>query len=447
MKPPPPLPRIARDVVRRLRGAGLPAYVVGGAVRDALLGRPVRDVDLLVDADLAAAARALPEAIVIEARARVLALPAGGGEPRVEISSPRPGAADAAADLCLRDFTLNAIAFDPEGGRYLDPSGGLDDLAARRLRCFAPERTIAADPVRILRGARLESELGLETERATEYAFERAAALLVREPGERLREELLRLLGLPAPAAAVERLRRRGALAAVLPEALRGVGIEQNRHHREDVYRHTLSVCDLVRPEPTLRLAALLHDAAKPETKERGRRDGGFTFHRHELAARPHVSRVARRLRLSRREERRVGELVHHHLLFPGRLATPAARRRLLRRVGPELLPDLLDLRRADLAARHPAQRPPPEWIALEARLRELLRETAAARPPRPALSGRQVMDALGIGEGPEVGRWLRRIQRRILERPEENRPERLLRWLREASRAEDVSAPPKGNG
>ncbi len=431
----PRLPPRARDAVARLSAAGIRAFVVGGAVRDALVGRPVRDFDLLVESSLEDAARALPEAVPIDAQAaRVLLLPERGDEPRIEICRPRGAAESLAEDLALRDFGVNAIAWDPAAEVFVDPVGGRADLREKRLRSPEPERALADDPLRILRGVRLERELGLRAEPATERAFERAAPLLTRAPGERVRDELWRLLALSEPSLALERLRALGALAAVLPELLRLVGVAQNRWHTEDVYRHTLAVCDLVAPDPLLRLAAILHDAAKPETKLWREKPGDFTFHRHEHSAAPHVSRVAARLRLSRRDRRRVAALVRHHLLFPEQLRTRAALRRLRARIGPDALTDVLELRRADLASRDPARRAPAAWEELVARLRAAEPGPGGPTAPKLALSGRDVMDRLALPAGPEVGRWLARLRRRVLEHPEENCRERLLDWLGEAA-------------
>ncbi len=428
------LPPRVGDALARLRAAGIRAYVVGGAVRDALLGRPVRDFDLVCESDLARASRALPEAVPVGTHAPVLLLPADDAEPRVEISEPRGGTTDVRADLALRDFTLNAIAYDPETNVLVDPLGGRADLAARRLRAPEPDRAVRDDPLRILRGVRLERELALEADLATERAFERHAQRLTHVPGERLRDELFRLLPLPEPSRAIERLRRLGALASLLPELLRLIAIEQNRFHREDVYRHTLHVCDLVAPDPLLRLAALLHDAAKPETRAR-LPSGDVSFHRHDHAAAAHVRRVATRLRLSRRERSALAGLVRHHLLFPDRLLTRHALRRMLARVGPDILAAVLELRRADLASREPSGQAPPEWGRLLERLRDL--EAGGTRAPRLAIGGREVMRTLALPAGPDVGRWLARLRRRIQEKPEENEPERLLAWLRDAAREE----------
>ena len=422
-------------MVERLQRARLPVVLVGGAVRDAWLGRPIRDLDLIVAADLAAVAGALPEALRIDAHTPVLALPRCDGRPRIEITALRAGAESFEQDLAKRDFTINAIAFDPARAAWLDPTGGRRDLEARRLTSPDPDACMSADPVRILRGVRLCRELGLEIEARTERAFGRFAPQLAIQPGERLREELFRTLALSSPSRSVEQLRRCGALAAVLPELLRGVGIAQNRHHSDDVYRHSLAVCDGVRGEPLLRLAALLHDVAKPDTKGIAPRTGEPSFHRHDVVAAPWIARVARRLRLSRRQTQRLGQLVRHHLLFPERLETPASLRRMLRRVEPDILDDLIELRRADLASRESSREAPAAWRAAEARIRAARAEAKSRGGGGLAIGGADVLRVLDLEPGPEVGRWLARLRRRVLEHPEENQRDRLLAWLERARR------------
>lgn len=415
------------EVAERLRAASIPVWVVGGALRDLRLGRALRDVDLLVGVPLERAARALPEAHRFGGHIPLLQLRAGAHT--VEVSAFRGRARTLEQDLRGRDFTLNALALEPASGAWIDPLGGARDLAARTLRAADPARAFQDDPLRILRGARLELELELRIEPVTLAAMERDSWRLALAAGERLRDELFRLLALPAAASGLERLRRTGALAAFLPEALRGVGIGQNRHHREDVHRHTLLVIESLRADPELRLAALLHDSAKVETKRFAPERGDFRFLQHDREALRHVRRAALRLRLSNQQGERVGRLVRHHLLFPERLRTDAAIRRMLGRVGRDTLDPLLELRRADYASRH-AGRTPPEWSAAEARIREV-----ALREPELelAIGGGDVMRELRLAPGAEVGVWLRRARRRAAADPAENSRERLLAWLRTA--------------
>ena len=417
-------------ILEPLSRAGIEVWLVGGAPRDALLGRKFRDLDLLVSSDLDRAGRALPTGRRFGAARPILSLAAEGERPAVEISAPRAPLGernDPTPDLVLRDFTCNALAWEIRGERWIDPEGGRTDIAARTLRACGPD-ALRHDPVRVLRGVRLCREFGFVPEPGTEAALGRAAPALagaVVAP-ERIRDEFLRLLELPEPSAGIRALRHYGALAAVLPELLRTVGIGQNRHHPDDVYVHSLRVCDGLPPVARLRLAALLHDAAKPETKRYSPERREHRFLRHELEARRHVERAAKRLRLSNRDRVWLIRIVRNHLLLPDQLETGAALRRMIRRVGRDILSDVIEFRRADLASRSQAGRAPPDWLAVEARIEAQL----SSAPGDLAISGREVMHELGLAPGRAVGRWLARARRHVQEYPEQNRLDRLRAWL-----------------
>lgn len=421
-----------KPVLEPLSRAGIGFWLVGGVLRDALLDREFRDLDLLISSDLDRASRALPDGRRFGAARPILAVAAEGERPAVEISAARAPLGernDPTPDLVLRDFTCNALAWELRAGRWIDPLGGRRDIAARTLRSCGPD-ALRHDPVRILRGIRLCQEFGFVPEPGTEAALGRAAPALSDAAPERIRDEFLRLLELPEASAGIRALRHYGALAGVLPELLRTVGIGQNRYHPDDVFVHSLRVCDGLPPVARLRLAALLHDAAKPETKRYSAERREHRFLRHELAARVHVERAAKRLRLSNRDRIWLTRVVRHHLLFPDQLTTGAALRRMIRRVGRDILNDVIEFRRADLAARSEDGCAPPDWLATEARIQAEL----DAVPGDLAISGREVMHELGLAPGRAVGRWLVRARRHVQEHPEQNQLDRLRAWLRDAA-------------
>jgi poly(A) polymerase len=334
--------------VARAALAGQPAWLVGGAVRDRLLGRPLTDLDLVVDGDPEQAARAIARAA---GKAACFALSEDFGAWRVvardrawqaDLERLRGGSLE--ADLELRDFTVNAIAEPIEGGGAIDPLGGLEDLSARRLR-MAGQGAFADDPLRVLRLVRIAVELNLEPEEQTSAAARAQAGELVGVSAERVFVELRRTISSPRARHGLELLDELGAMAVVMPELAALQGIEQSRFHHLDVYGHTLAVLDrtielqadpaailgeehaaelralldeplaneLTRGE-ALRWGALLHDAAKPLTRGVRPEDGRVTFVGHDVAGAELARTVLAGLRASERLRAHVAALVHNHL-------------------------------------------------------------------------------------------------------------------------------------
>jgi putative nucleotidyltransferase with HDIG domain len=334
--------------VARAALAGRPAWLVGGAVRDRLLGRALTDLDLVVDGDPEQAARAIAHAA---GRAACFALSEDFGAWRV-VARDRTWQADVErlrgetleADLLLRDFTINAIAEPIDGGAPIDPLGGLGDLTARRLRMAGP-RAFVDDPLRVLRLVRMEVELELESEPQTSRAAHAQAGELRRVSAERVFVELRRILATQQARRGVELMSELGATAVVLPELQALRGVEQNRFHHLDVYGHTLEALDrtielqadpspilgeehaaelgtllsepladeLTRGE-ALRWGVLLHDAAKPLTKGVRPEDGRVTFIGHDARGAELARAVLGRLRASERLRAHVAALVRNHL-------------------------------------------------------------------------------------------------------------------------------------
>jgi len=430
---------IARDVALG------PAWVVGGAIRDAAMGRRVLDSDLAVEPGTE---RELAQSIAAASGGRAFRLSEEFGTWRVvagdrawHVDVTRLRAADIEGDLALRDFTINAIALpiDALDDPPIDPSGGLADVEARRLRAVS-DRSFADDPLRILRAARLAAVLGLEIEPGT-MDLARASAPRAAEPaGERRLAELRGLVGAPDPVRAFELLASLQAVDAVLPEleALRGV--EQGPNHHLDVHGHSIEVlrqwlvieADLeaytgesaarvgalmgaplgdgfTRGEG-MRLGALMHDIGKPHTK--GGHSGFVTFRGHDSVGADMARESLVRLKASRSLSRYVEGLTRHHLhlgfMVPER---PLARRRVYEYVSRcgDVAPDVTLLTAADrMSARGSGMLASPEMI--EAHLALVLEVLPAALdwreqgPPSLPIKGDELAIELGIGEGPELG-------------------------------------------
>lgn len=409
------------EVLRTLGGAGFRSWLVGGAVRDLLLGRARAGTDFDV------ATPATPQEVIPLFRK---VIPTGvahgtvtvlvGGE-KIEVTTFRGEGAyvdgrrpqtvtflrDLVADLARRDFTMNAMAFDPLRGDFEDPFGGRDDLVRRLVRAVGePAARFGEDGLRPFRAVRFAAQLGFAVHRDTRAAIPGALDVARRVSTERVADELVKLLGARHAARGVALLARTGLLGLALPDLAAGPR-EQLAHAVALLARGGLP------PEPAVRFAALLHgfDAARVEALLVG-------------------------LRLPRKLAADAAALVRAHACLAAGAplpATPAALRRWLSGAGPERAPALLALAEAEArstpAARAPSAR--ADTAALAAAVNDLLQ----ARPPLSAgelaLDGRAVMALLGAGPGPHVGEALRHLLDRVLDDPSQNEPSRLEAALR----------------
>ncbi|MFN8159530.1 MAG: HDIG domain-containing protein [Solirubrobacterales bacterium] len=438
--------------VAAVRGAlagGPPAWVVGGAVRDAVLGRPVGDIDLAVDGDPREVAAAIARAcggssFELSAEFGTWRAVRGSGGWQVDVARLRGGSLE--SDLAARDFTIGAVAVPLGGGPPVDPLGGIPDIEAGVLRVAGPG-SFAEDPLRLLRAARLVSQLGLAVEPSTAELARSESGRAGEPAGERQLAELRLLVGGPDPVRGLALMDELGVTAPVLPELEALKGVEQNRNHHLDVHRHTIAVlerlleveADLERfagpgapaaaallGEPladgftrgeALRFGAVVHDLGKPAT--RGEWEGGVTFIGHDRAGAEIVGKMMGRLRASRRLTRHLEALTLHHLrlgfLVHERPLGPRAVHRYLRATEPVTV-DVTLLTAADrLAAR--GSGPIASEEAVEAHLglvREMLAPALEWRrqgPPEPLLRGDELAGELGLAPGPELGRLLGELE------------------------------------
>lgn len=425
------LPPDGRAILAALTGAGHEAVVVGGAVRDLLLGRMPQDWDLATSARPEELQALFPDGRQVGAarEAGTLLIPRGGRA--FEVTPYRAGSLE--GDLARRDYTIDAMALTPEG-RLIDPMGGRRDLAAGILRaCGRPEDRLAEDPLRMLRAVRLASQFHLELDPALSRAIAELAPRLSAVAPERIGLEFGRLLVTDRPAWGMQQLRELGLLAQFAPELLEMVGVEQNRYHAYPVWEHALFALALVPPVLHLRLAALLHDVAKPRclsVDEAGERH----FYGHEVVGAQVADELLRRLRFDRATREKVVHLVRRHMdLHLDGPVTDAALRRMVRRIGVENLDDLVQLRRADRLASGTREGDlGPDTMAILDGIRRVLAQDAALKVTDLAVDGHDVMAAFGRGPGPYVGQVLQALLEEVLEHPERNRREVLLRRLQE---------------
>ena len=419
-----------RPLAERFDAAGHRLYLVGGIVRDAVLGRPLStDIDLTTDArpEQTTALVAGWADAVWDQGARFGTVGLKHGDTVFEITTHRAEAYspdsrkpdvtfadDVEADLSRRDFTVNAMALRVTGAEgevpeLIDPFGGVADLAAGALRTpLSPEESFSDDPLRMLRAARFLAGYGLVPDEALLTAVRALANRLDIVSAERIRDELSKLLVVEDPSAGLWFLVDTGIAAIVLPE-LPAMRVEQDPIHRhKDVLAHTIAVVAKTRPNLIVRMAALLHDVGKPKTRSIGAH--GVSFHHHEVVGARMARDRLRALRFPNDQIDDITQLVYLHLRFHGYgddVWSDSAVRRYVRDAG-HLLDELNELTRCDCTTRNErkARMLARRMDALEARIVEL-REQEELAAIRPDLDGQQVMGHLGIPPGPAVGEAL----------------------------------------
>src|SRR5262245_28304929 len=452
--------------LERLRRDGGRAYLVGGTVRDVLLGRET-------DSSIDVATSLVPEEVM---RRFDRVVPTGLAHGTVTIldglvpiecttfrtedrysDARRPDrvvfTVDPIEDLDRRDLTVNALAFDPTSGELLDPHGGARDLERRVLRAVGdPLDRFREDALRPLRVARLSATLELEPDEALRDAL---ARLPDPETGyrasgvalERVRSELVQMMTARHPSRGFRRLIPTGLLELWLPELDRCRGVPQNRYHEYDVFEHSLHTCDAApAAKPIVRWAALLHDIGKPDTRED--RAGEGTFYNHQFVGAELTEQLLERLRFPVAFRDAVVHLVREHMFDYRPTWSDAAVRRWLARVGTDHVADLFDLRIADRIGNGRKQGFPPYLEELRARIDRLLRESRALHVRDLAIDGTDVMRELDIGPGPWVREALEALLEEVLDHPDRNRRDVLLARLAErrgerARTSESLRGPP----
>lgn len=430
-------------VARALREAGHQAWAVGGAVRDGLLGEVPGDWDVATDARPERVRELLPRTFPVGLDHGTVGVHAAGET--VEVTTFRTDlatdgrhadvrfGASLDEDLARRDFTINAIAWDPVGGELRDPFDGRADLERGVLRAVGdPDRRIPEDYLRVLRAFRFAARFDLAWDPETRAAVERHVGGVARLSGERVRDELLKTFAQARrPSRALFDWQETGAMARLLPEVAVGFGVEQNRFHADDVGTHTLMVVDHVHPRrPFLRVVALLHDVGKPPTRIRHPETGDWTFPRHDRVGAELARQVLTRLRFSNREIDRGVHLVAVHMdLFPPE-ASDAAVRRWIRRVGEEHVWDLYRLHLADWRGNRNRGHEGP-LVERFRRARAVLAAEHALEVRDLAIGGED-LTALGLEPGPLFGEVLEAALERVVEEPALNTRDRLLALVRD---------------
>jgi len=429
------VPHDVVEIVNVLGEHNFLGYVVGGAERDLVLGTAVSDWDLATDATPDRLVQIFPKVIPTGLRHGTVTVLCGTSP--YELTTFRTDGDYASQhqlrkssvtrnieeDLKHRDFTINAMAYDPLRETLIDPFGGRRDLRKRIIRGVeAPLNRFMEDGLRTYRAIRFSVTLNCRIEEKTFRAIPQSLEKARATSWERVRDEILRTLEARNPSNAFEMMRKTGLLALCLPELLEGYRKKQGPSG--DIYHHLLATVDAAPRRPLLRLACLLHDVGKARVRKRLKT--GYVFNGHERISAQMADGVAKRLRLSNHQRKYIHQLVENHGLPLQEMLHGPAVRRLLSRIDTRFVHDLFILCKANRKASGADQSEIRKLNHIWKRSKRVLRSGTPLTVSQLAIKGDTVKKILGITEGVQVGRILSQLLDAVLEDPEKNNPQHL---------------------
>lgn len=437
------IPDEVKQIIKTFKDHGFEIYIVGGSVRDLILGRMISDWDYTTNATPGEMQKFLDNAFY-DNKFGTVGVPSSSGLKPHEITTFRTehGYSDKRhpdkilwgktlkEDLQRRDFTINAIALSDE---IIDPYGGQKDLDKKLIRAVGdPQERFSEDALRMMRAVRIASELGFKIEEKTLAAIKNNVGLINKIAKERIRDEILKLLASPNPADGILLLRESGLLQEILPELEKTFGVEQKspgRHHIYDVGTHSVNALKFCKSsDPITRFATLIHDIGKPQTY-RVLPTGTITFYNHEVVGTQIAKRIAERLRLSNKQADKLIKLVEYHQFTVNENQTDSAIRRFIRNVGKEYIDDMLTLRVGDRLGGGASE---TSWRLEEfkKRLIEVQKQPFSIKDLK--VNGADVMKELDIKPGPKVGEILEKLFKRVSSKKLENNKEELIKAIKE---------------
>ena len=432
-------PKDLIKIVRTIKKAGYKCYVVGGGVRDILLKEKPGTWDLTTDARPQAVMKLFKKVVPTGIKYGTVTIIEKGE--KYEVTTFRRDekyfdgrhpenvrfSNSLKDDLARRDFTINAIAYDPTTAELVDEFGGLKDLRSKLIRAVGdPVERFSEDGLRPLRACRFAAKLNFRVEPATFKAISKCLKTAKKVSVERVHDELMKMMEAEKPSIGIELMRSSGLLKLYIPELLRGVGVRQPKpFHKEDVYLHSIHTCDEAPKEnAVLRFAALLHDISKPECKE------GMTFYDHENVGAAVAEKIMRRLKFSNANIEYAKTLIKNHMFNYSNDWSDSAVRRFINRVGPSYVGDLFELRRADVRAM--GRRTDKEGPrSLKSRVKRVIKEENALHIKDLKVNGNDVMKALKIPPSPRVGEILNKLLEKVLDDPKLNLKRTLLEMVK----------------
>ncbi len=423
-----------------LKQNGFKAYVVGGAIRDIVINRRVVDFDVATDAPPNKVKKLFKRVIATGIKHGTVTVWLKGVKIEVTtfrvddeyIDGRRPKSVkfipSIYEDLKRRDFTINAIAYDPIEKEIIDPHSGLNDIKQKTIRAIGnPLERFREDGLRLIRACRFASQLGFLIEPKTFEAIKKSAYMIEKISRERIRDELIKVLLSPKPSVGFICMEKTTLLSRIMPELQRCVNVKQRGMHCFDVFFHSLYSCDAAPSHSyKLRLAALLHDIGKPEAYFINEGDE-IRFHNHEVIGAELAESILKRLRFSNEEIKYVTHLIRHHMFNYTEDWGDAAVRRFVFRVGTDFIEDILALRRADQIGTCNKYFISQNLIAFEKRINRVISQSKVFSYKDLKINGDDIIKHLNIKPGKTVGTILQFLLESVLDDPKLNDRETLL--------------------
>jgi len=336
-------------------------------------------------------------------------------------------------DLAHRDFTFNAIAYDINAKRIIDPFGGQRDIEEKLVRAVLnPSQRFQEDPLRIMRAIRFSLELGYSIEPETLIAIQSMAQTIDMVAKERIRDELLKILMVKKPSIGFNMMRKLDLLKRILPELVEGYRKRQNNYHKYTIYRHTMETVDAINDDPILRLSALFHDIAKPRVREKI--NGKWRFFGHATLSAELTKEIMVRLKFSNEWINRVTHLIAHHMFDYKQELSDKAVRQFIKRIGADNVGCLIALRRADEIAHGWGRDSEKDIEAFSNRIDSQIKKLYPLTISSLAVNGHDIMNALNVKPGPRIGQILNQLLAIVIEKPEFNTKDKLIEIMKHRS-------------
>jgi len=426
------IPDKVLEISNKLIAEGYSAFIVGGAVRDSLLGFDVKDWDIATNASPERIRKLFYSMTSFNLKHGTVTLVSRGDH--FEVTTFRGKDSSAASieeDLSHRDFTLNAMAYDIIGKIIADPFNGQKDIRKKIIRAVGdPLARFQEDPLRMMRAIRFSLELGYKIDPLTLKSVTLMGADIEKVSIERVRDEFLKILTAKKPSIGLNVLRKVGILEKIMPELLEGYRKRQNDYHKYSIYRHIMETIDFVDSDPILRLSALFHDIAKPRVRKKI--EGKWSFYNHASSSAGLAKDIMVRMRFSNEWITIVTGLVLNHMFDYKRELSDRAIRRLLKKVGIDNIYRLISLRRADNMAHGWGEINGEELDIFKEKIDALVEKCPPLNISDLKINGNDVINILSIKPGPEVGRILQNLLEAVIEAPELNERDKLMEKLDE---------------